>query len=243
MANAHTQFEGLAPGTDKSGVPMLARRMDATGVASGVADGDWSLLQVDSNGYLKVAASVSLSSVDTELPAAGTLADGTSNPSTTSVGSLGLMYNGTTWDRVRGDTTFGVDVDVTRLPAAAVTTDSMAVSQQVNQLMNGNTALTPKFAAISASSSGNNTAIAAVASKTLYIHGMALVANAAVNVKFQSGAGGTDLTGLFYLAANTGFVLPFNPVGWFKCLAVNTLLNLNLSGAVAVGGCLIYTEV
>jgi hypothetical protein len=63
-----------------------------------------------------------------------------------------------------------------------------------------------------------------------------------VNAKFQSGAGGTDLTGLYYTAANTGFVLPFNPVGHFET-ASNTLLNLNLSGAVAVGGQITYVEV
>ncbi len=102
--------------------------------------------------------------------------------------------------------------------------------------------LTPKFAAISASTSGDNTLVTAVASKKVRVVALTLVANAAVNAKFQSGAGGTDLTGLFYLASTTGIVLPFNPVGWFET-ASNTLLNLNLSGAVAVGGCLTYVEV
>lgn len=40
--------------------------------------------------------------VDTELPAATTLADATINPSTTTVGSDGMVFNGTTWDRSRG---------------------------------------------------------------------------------------------------------------------------------------------
>jgi hypothetical protein len=102
--------------------------------------------------------------------------------------------------------------------------------------------LTPKFAAISASGSGNNTLVAAVTGKKIRVLAMALVANAAVNAKLQSSAGGTDLTGLFYLAANGGFVLPYNPVGWCETVAA-ALLNLNLSGAVAVGGCLMYVEV
>lgn len=42
--------------------------------------------------------------------------------------------------------------------------------------------------------------------------------------------------------ANTGFVLPFNPVGWFQT-ATNTLLNLELSGAISVDGCVVYIEV
>ena len=104
------------------------------------------------------------------------------------------------------------------------------------------TILTPKFATIAASSSGNNTIVAAVTSKKIRVVAAAFISNGTVNAKFQSGAGGTDLTGLFYMVANTGAVLPYNPVGWFET-AVTTLLNLNLSGAVAVGGCIAYVEV
>jgi hypothetical protein len=84
--------------------------------------------------------------------------------------------------------------------------------------------------------------VAAVTGKKIRVLAMALVANGAVNAKLQSGAGGTDITGLFYLAANGGFVLPYNKVGWCETVA-SALLNLNLSGAVAVGGCLMYVEV
>lgn len=49
---------------------------------------------------------------DTELPAAAVLADGASNPSTPTAGSATLVYNGTTWDRARGDTTSGAWVNV-----------------------------------------------------------------------------------------------------------------------------------
>lgn len=44
------------------------------------------------------------------------------------------------------------------------------------------------------------------------------------------------------LAANSGFVLPFSPIGWFDT-AANALLNLELSGAVSVDGNLKYTVV
>jgi hypothetical protein len=74
--------------------------------------------------------------VDTELPAAAALADATANPTTPLAGSANLLFNGTTWDRVRGDTTNGIDVDVTRvtgtvtvdseLPAAAALADATA---------------------------------------------------------------------------------------------------------------------
>lgn len=115
-------------------------------------------------------------------------------------------------------------------------------SVESNQMTAGGTVVTPKFAAIAASSSGNNTLIAAVASKKIRVLAVAFMANGTVNAKFQSGAGGTDLSGLFYMVANTGAALPYNPAGWFET-GSNTLLNLNLSAAIAVGGCITYIEV
>lgn len=102
--------------------------------------------------------------------------------------------------------------------------------------------LTPLFAAISAASNGNNTLVAAVTGKKIRVVAYNFMANGTVNAKFQSGAGGTDLTGLKYLVVNTGLVAPFNPVGWFET-AASTLLNLNLSAGVAVGGELVYITV
>lgn len=49
-----------------------------------------------------IASNQSTITVDTELPAAGALADATANPTTTSVGIFGHIFNGTTWDRIRG---------------------------------------------------------------------------------------------------------------------------------------------
>lgn len=115
-------------------------------------------------------------------------------------------------------------------------------TMESNQMTAGGTVVTPKFAAISASSSGNNTLVAAVTSKKIRVLAMWLSANGTVNAKLQDGASGTDKTGLAYLVVNTGFVLPYNPAGWLETTA-NTLLNLNLSAAVAVGGSLTYIEV
>lgn len=135
------------------------------------------------------------------------------------------------------------DVDVLSQPARAATTDTITAKLATDCIQNGTTALTPKYAKISASSSGNNTVVAAVTSKKIRVLGWNLVGNGAVNAKWQDGAGGTDLTGLYYVAAaGGGICVPFNPVGWFETSS-NTLLNLNLSGAVAVGGSLCYVEV
>lgn len=75
--------------------------------------------------------------VDTELPSATTLADATANPSTTSAGAFAHLFNGTTWDRMRGDTANGLLVNVSdsflldatftgRFSAAAAAADNFA---------------------------------------------------------------------------------------------------------------------
>lgn len=115
-------------------------------------------------------------------------------------------------------------------------------SIESTQMTSVGTIITPKYASIAVSSSGNNTLVAAVTSKKIRVLSLWLTSNGSVNAKFQSGAGGTDLTGFAYLVVNTGFVLPFNPVGWFET-ASNTLLNLNLSAGIAVGGSLTYVEI
>lgn len=128
----------------------------------------------------------------------------------------------------------GFASDTARLPVATSLESSSMTVAGAN--------VTPKYATIAASTSGNNTIVAAVTSKKIRVVAAQLTSNGTVNAKWQSGAGGTDVTGLAYLVANTGYVLPYNPVGWFET-ASNTLLNLNLSGAVAVGGSITYIEV
>lgn len=81
-------------------------------------------------------------------------------------------------------------------------------------------------------SSGANQLIAAVSGASYRVLSVAIVATTAVSVKFQSAS--TDITGLFPLGANGGFVLPFNEHGWFETTA-GEALNLNLSGAVSTG--------
>ena len=128
-------------------------------------------------------------------------------------------------------------------PAAARTTDSVSAALAVDRLMNNLTAVTPVSVAIDVAGSGDNTIVSAQgASNIILVHQLFLVAASAVTVRFESGAGGTALTGQMQLAANSGFVLPFSPVGWFKT-AANTLLNLELSGAISVDGSLTYTVV
>jgi hypothetical protein len=99
-----------------------------------------------------------------------------------------------------------------------------------------------KFLAVDVASSGDNTLVAAVTSRKIRVHQLALVAAGAVVVRFESAAGGTALTGQMTLAANAVFVLPYSENGWFET-AASALLNLELGGAVSVDGVLGYTLV
>lgn len=118
----------------------------------------------------------------------------------------------------------------------------VAAGDAYDAIYNGATALTPKFAVITASASGATTVVAAVTSKKIVVTNIVLMSNAAVNVKFQSHVTPTDITGLLYLAANTGFAPGYDPTGHFQTVA-GEALDINLSTGVAVGGWLKYIEV
>ena len=157
-----------------------------------------------------------------------------SGGSTFAADDIGSVY----YPRVKA--TWGADGTATDASVAAPVPVQGTI--ETNQMSAAGTLVTPKYAAIAASSSGNNTLVAAVSAKKVRVLALWLTSNGSVNAKIQDGAGGTDKTGLAYLVANTGFVLPFNPAGWLETTA-NTILNLNLSAAVAVGGGLVYVEV
>src|SRR4051794_6653675 len=66
----------------------------------------------------------------------------------------------------------GLPVLVSALPATPAGTNligQVAAGQQTNQIMNGTTALTPRFARIVASASGATTVVAAVTSKRIRV--------------------------------------------------------------------------
>ena len=99
-----------------------------------------------------------------------------------------------------------------------------------------------QYAAIDVAGSGDNTLVAAVAGKRIRLLSLFLVSAGTVTARFESGAGGTALTGQMTLAVNSGFSLNFNPEGWFQT-AAGALLNLELSGAISVDGALSYVLV
>jgi len=62
------------------------------------------LLAIDASGRASVSltASSATVTVDSELPTAAALADGFANPTAPSIGAMNSIWNGATWDRVRG---------------------------------------------------------------------------------------------------------------------------------------------
>lgn len=75
------------------------------------------------NVNVNLAASAATVTVDSELAAAAALSDAFANPTTAPVGAFLMGWNTSTWDRLRSDTTNGLDVDVTRV-SGTVTVDS-----------------------------------------------------------------------------------------------------------------------
>lgn len=207
----------------------------------------WKRLTVDGNGIdvdvTRVSGSVT---VDSELPAAAALGDTMGSPSVPNVGALLALFDGTNYVRARGDTSNGMDVDVTRMPAAARTTDAIAAALQTDAIMNGATALTPKWAFANISSgTTDGSVVAAVTSKKIRPLGFIIMAggtatNVTLNTK-PAGAGSAK-TALFACPANGGLVAQFNPVGWFETVSGEGLTATTGAGST-VGIHVLYVEV
>lgn len=90
---------------------------------------------------------------------------------------------------------------------------------------------------IAATTSGDATVVAAVPGKRIRVVGYALVAGAAVTVKWKSGA--NDITGSMALAANGGVSHPGDGAEPLETRPGEALI-LNLSAIATVGGHLTY---
>jgi hypothetical protein len=89
-----------------SGNPLKLGAKASTLKPAAVSNGDRVNLWSDEYGQLHIILETgtnSIGSVDTELPAAAVLADGTANPTSPMVGANEQLFNGTTWDRKRGN--------------------------------------------------------------------------------------------------------------------------------------------
>lgn len=109
-------------------------------------------------------------------------------------------------------------------------------------IANSITGFTPKYATIAHGNSGDNEIVAAVTGKKIRVIAVMMIAQGSALARFESGAGGTALTGQLDLKKNTGFSLCASAWGWFET-AAGQALNLELSAATTVDGMLVYIEV
>lgn len=94
--------------------------------------------------------------------------------------------------------------------------------------------------AVSATSAGDNTLVAAVSAHCIRVVAAVLVASGGTNTAtFQSGAGGLAIGGATDFPNDAQLVLPYNPAGWCET-GIGEPLVLNLSDAHAVEGMLTY---
>lgn len=215
-----------AAGATDTGVLGLVVRDDALTTLT-PPDGEYTQQRVDSTGATWVRATNGIAGI----------VDGTAFvPGTSEVLPIGFEADETSIGSVDEGDTGAARMSLDRKQYVIAHSETSSIYQ------NG-TARTPVFLAIDAATSGDNTLLAAQgAGNKIRVHQLVLVAAGTVNVRFESGAGGTALSGQMNLVANTGFVLPYSPIGWFET-AANTLLNLELSAAISVDGVCGYTVV
>jgi hypothetical protein len=92
-----------------------------------------------------------------------------------------------------------------------------------------------KSAAISFTTTGDNTIVAASAGKLITVIALLLVSTAPTNITVKDGS--NLLSGAMPLAAGVPLVLPVDPtVDWYSTTAAANNLILNQSGAVQVSG-------
>jgi hypothetical protein len=91
---------------------------------------------------------------------------------------------------------------------------------------------------VNATTAGDTTLVAAIASNRIVVISAALMANDAVDVQFRRG-GANIVAGSYHLPSMGGFVLPENRSGWFQTSIGEPLL-LNLSLVTVVSGVFSY---
>lgn len=92
-------------------------------------------------------------------------------------------------------------------------------------------------AVINASSSGDNTIIAAVTGRAINIWQLSYTTAGAVSITYK--AGSTALSGAYVYSGNGSDFRPYTGAPWFY-IPPNTAFVINLSGAVGIAGTVQY---
>lgn len=183
----------------------------------------------------------------TELPGAQALSDSIGNPATTSIGSHLMAWNTTDWYRARGDTTNGLDVDVTRIGAGSsfiglVSTASVHARAElvassayvglatVIPAVTVPTSLYTSLATV-ISASGNATIFVPPSGQRWVAKDIMIGVQGSVLVSILSGTV-TKLPAMS-LATQSGYVQNFGPEG-LRAVAVDQSFVVNLGSAATV---------
>jgi hypothetical protein len=126
-ANGGLKIEGVASGTT---VPVTGTITAVTAITNALPAGTALLGKVGIDQTTPGTTNL----VDTELPAAGALADGASNPTTPMIGANLMGWNGATWDRVRVQS---VSYDMSAIAITTVATVATPTSGKQIRLMGG----------------------------------------------------------------------------------------------------------
>jgi hypothetical protein len=133
------------------------------------------------------------------------------------------------------------DVDVVSLPALPTGSNNIGDVDIASLPAYSPPTTTPLTnAAISFSSSGDNTVVSGTGGQTIRVHRMVFVVTSAVNVTVKDGAS-TSLTGAMPMTAYGGVALDLSDTPWFVTASGNALV-INLSAAVQVSGFIQYTK-
>ena len=118
----------------------------------------------------------------------------------------------------------------------------LVTTYDVTYAMDGTALVTMKYSTINLVASGNTVLVKAVSNSRIKVMSAFLISTGTGFFFWQSGSSSAvSIVGPTYLAANVGYVLPFNPNGWFQT-GVATLLNGSLSTITTIGGCITYLE-
>jgi hypothetical protein len=224
------------------GMGALAIRK-ATPANTSNTDGDYEFLQM-SAGRLWASATI-----DAPLPAGSNVIGAVTANAGTNLNTSALLLDATFTGRIntQGQKTMAASTpvvlasDQSAVPVSGTTTSNQGSAGSADWRMDLRRGLALNFAAIDVAASGDNTLVAADATRKVKVLSYVLVADAAVTARWKSGAAG-NLSGAMSLAANGGAVAPAIAPGqghWLET-AVNQALVLNLGGAVGVRGHLSY---
>jgi hypothetical protein len=157
----------------------------------------------------------------------------------TAANLLCTASQGGTWNIGTVTTVSAVTAISNALPAGTNLLGSMAVGQQIANVFNGTTAITPSYATFSTSASGATQVVAAVVSKKIYVLRWRVSANGSTNVNLQSHTTTGQATGLAYLTQYASGGGAYCPAG-IMATASGEALDVNNSAAIAISGEVTY---